>query len=86
MRFIISLKENVMALTNAVIGKHVVLNTINGSDKLRRKLRDMGLTDGVCFMPVLKTRNGPMVVEIRGTRLAISDQIASMLDVTPVRA
>ncbi len=75
-----------MALTNAVIGKHVVLNTINGSDKLRRKLRDMGLTDGVRFMPVLKTRNGPMVVEIRGTRLAISDQIASMLDVTPVRA
>lgn len=73
-----------MALTNAVIGKHVVLNTINGSDKLKRKLRDMGLTDGVRFMPVLKTRKGPMVVEIRGTRLAISDQIASMLDVTPV--
>ncbi|GAU75476.1 FeoA family protein [Fusibacter sp. 3D3] len=72
-----------MALTNAVIGKHVVLNTINGSDKLKRKLRDMGLTDGVRFMPVLKTRNGPMVVEIRGTRLAISDQIAAMLDVTP---
>ena len=73
-----------MALTNAVIGEHVVLNTINGSDKLKRKLRDMGLTDGVRFMPVLKTRNGPMVLEIRGTRLAISDQIASMLDVTPV--
>ena len=75
-----------MALTSATIGKHVVLNTINGSDKLKRKLRDMGLTDGVRFLPVLKTKNGPMVVEIRGTRLAISDQIAAMLDVTPLNA
>lgn len=73
-----------MALTKITIGNPVVLNKINGSDKLKRKLRDMGLTDGVKFKPVLKTKNGPMVLEIRGTRLAISDQIASLLDVSPL--
>ncbi len=75
-----------MALTKVSMGNHVVLNTINGSDKLKRKLRDMGLTDGVQFKPVLRTKNGPMVVEIRGTRLALSDQVASLLDVTPIQA
>jgi len=71
-----------MALSQMVMGKTVKLNRILGSDKLRRKLQDMGLTKDVEFKTIMKTRNGPMVIEIRGTRLAISNGIASAIDVT----
>jgi len=71
-----------MALSQAVMGKKVKLNQILGSDKLKRKLQDMGLTKGVEFKTIMKTKNGPMVIEIRGTRLAISNEIASAIDVT----
>jgi Fe2+ transport system protein FeoA len=41
----------------------------------------MGLTRGVKFEIVMKTRKGPILIDIRGTRLAISDEIASFIEV-----
>jgi len=71
-----------MALSQMTMGSKVKLNEIMGSDKLKRKLQDMGLTKGVEFTTVMKTNRGPMVIELRGTRLAISNEIASAIDVT----
>lgn len=83
MRPVIIVKEVfLMALSQTSMGKKVKLNHILGTDKLKRKLQDMGLTKDVEFRTVMKTRNGPMVIEIRGTRLAISNEIASAIDVT----
>lgn len=73
-----------MALSQIEMGSKVKLNEIVGSEKLIRKLQDMGLTKGVEFITVMKTKRGPMVIELRGTRLAISNEIAKAIDVTPL--
>ncbi|MBS7525614.1 ferrous iron transport protein A [Fusibacter paucivorans] len=74
-----------MALVQMGCGQIVKLNQIAGSDKLKKKLEDMGLTTGVEFTTVMRTRRGPMVIELRGTRLAISKEVASYIDVTPIQ-
>lgn len=73
-----------MALAEMGMGKKVKLNHIVGSDKLKRKLQDMGLTEGIEFTTVMCTKKGPMVIEIRGSRLAISNEIAKAIDVEMV--
>lgn len=70
-----------MALSQVLTGKRVTLNKIEYGRHLRKKLQDMGLTPGVEFSIVSKTNRGPIIIEVRGARLALGRGIAEKIDV-----
>jgi len=65
-------------------GNEVTLKGITRGDRLKKKLQDMGLTIGVKFSVVSNHRNGPMIVDVRGTRLALGRGIVSKILVEKV--
>jgi len=65
-------------------GNKVVLKEITWGQKLRKKLQDMGLTPGVRFDIVSATSNGPVIIDIRGTRLALGHGILSKIMVEEI--
>ena len=70
-----------MSLTKVSIGEKVVLNNINYGLNLKKKLQNMGLTPGVRFSIISKTNSGPIIIEVRGSRLALGRGIAEKIDV-----
>lgn len=58
-------------LTEVSENTNVILNTLRNKRRLRRKLQEMGLTEGVRFKVVSNTNNGPVVVNVRGSKLAL---------------
>lgn len=68
-----------MPLHMARPGKQVILREIGWGQKLRKKLQDMGLTPGVRFDIVSAASRGPVIIDIRGTRLALGHGILSKI-------
>lgn len=73
-----------MALSAALTGRAVILKEIHYGDKLKRKLHEMGLTPGVVCNVVNRLSGGSMVIDVRGTRLALGMGIASGIVVEEV--
>lgn len=71
-----------MPLSTIQTGKSVIIESINFSSKLRRKLQDMGLTPGVRLNVVSKSLLGPLVVDVRGTRVALGKGIVTNIQVS----
>ncbi len=70
-----------MSLSEARKGNRVVLQNIFGGHLVKKKLRDMGLTPGVHLTILSAPSLGPMVIEVRGTRLALGRGILSKIQV-----
>ncbi|MBN2259421.1 MAG: ferrous iron transport protein A [Clostridiales bacterium] len=70
-----------MSLSKVNVGTSVILHQINYGLNLKKKLQDMGLTPGVEFSVVSKTNSGPIIIEVRGSRLALGRGIAEKIDV-----
>jgi Fe2+ transport system protein FeoA len=70
-----------MSLAKVARGQKVVLNKIDNGHQLKKKLQDMGLTPGVEFSVISKTSMGPIIIEVRGARLALGRGIAEKIDV-----
>jgi ferrous iron transport protein A len=58
-------------------------HSLDGSGILRR-LMDLGLTKGCTFMVVQGSRHGPILVEVRGTRVALGHGLARKVVVEEV--
>lgn len=70
-----------MALAQAISGKRVVLKAIDSGLKLKSRLFEMGLIPGADFEVITTSATGPMIIEIRGTRLALGNGILSKIHV-----
>lgn len=73
-----------MPLHLATEGQKVVLKDIASGAKLKKKLLGMGLTPGIEFSVVNKTTTGPLLINIRGTRLALGRGVASKIVVDAI--
>lgn len=71
-----------MPLSSIQTGQNVIIESIQFDTRLRRKLQDMGLTPGVKLSVVSKSFLGPLVVEVRGTRVALGKGIVSNIQVS----
>ena len=71
-----------MPLSSIQTGQDVIIESIQFDTRLRRKLQDMGLTPGVRLNVVSKSLLGPIVVEVRGTRVALGKGIVSNIQVS----
>ncbi len=57
-------------------GELVTVVGLNGGFGLCRKLADMGLTPGVSLKVVHSQGRGPIVVDVRGSRIALGFGVA----------
>ena len=71
--------NGVMPLAMAGTGKRLEVTGINAGHGLQRRLADMGLTPGVCVMVVNGYHPGPLLIDIRGTRLGLGFGIAQKI-------
>lgn len=71
-----------MPLSSIQTGQNVIIESIQFDMRTRRKLQDMGLTPGVKLNVISKSFLGPLVVEVRGTRVALGKGIVSNIQVS----
>ncbi len=65
-----------MPLSMVSPGELVQVAAVRAGWGLQRRLADMGLTPGVQVRVVNSQRPGPVVIEIRGSRLALGQGLA----------
>lgn len=70
-----------MALEQVASGKRVVLTTIDSGVQLKSRLFEMGLIPGAHFQVITASQSGPMIIDIRGMRLALGKGILSKIHV-----
>ena len=69
-------QDRVLPLTNVRSGQPVVLVQISGGHRVAHRLAELGLTPGV-QLEVLQNKGGPILLAVRGTRLAIGRGMAN---------
>ncbi len=69
------LKRDMMPLSMAAAGSEVEVAALRAGWGLQRRLADMGLTPGT-RIKLVSSRSGPVVVEVRGSRLALGTGVA----------
>ena len=67
-----------MPLAMAEAGKTVEVHAIRGKDEVRRFLHNLGFAEGA-QVSVVSELNGNMIVNVKGTRGAISKSMASRI-------
>ncbi len=72
-----------MPLSSVSEGSDVVVTGFRGGARFVQKLADMGLIPGTTVRVVRNQRAGPMIVLLRGMRLAIGRGIATKIEVSP---
>ena len=70
------------ALSRASAGETVTIMAVKAGWGLQRRLTDMGLTPGVQVKVVSSGRPGPVVLDVRGSRLALGYGVARKIMVT----
>lgn len=68
-----------MPLAMARSGEVVTLVAINAGFGLRRRLADMGLSPGVSLRVIQSQMPGPVIIELRGSRLALGRGMAQRI-------
>ena len=74
-----------MLLKMAAQDELVKIVKIKGEWGLQRRLADMGLTPGIEVRVVNSHGNGPVVLDVRGSRLALGHGVAHKIMVTTER-
>jgi len=79
----VSLEPNARPLSSARRGQRVRLVSIKAGHRLSRRLAELGLTPGV-VMQVIHKNGGPLLIAVRGTRLALGRGVADKIQVVPI--
>lgn len=66
-----------LAMTRA--GQKLCLKEIMSGYKLRKRLEDLGMTPGVRFSVITNSMNGPLILDVRGARIAIGRGMAQKI-------
>lgn len=72
-------REPALSLQYAANGEQVRIVTILGGREVQARLNDMGLTVGACLDIISNHSSGPLIVAIKGTRLAINAGLAKKI-------
>lgn len=73
-------------LSRAAPGERVIVSSVKAGWGLQRRLADMGLTPGVEVKVISSGRPGQVVIEVRGSRLALGHGVASKITVRAAEA
>ncbi len=64
-----------MPLNLAVAGEELLIRKVGGSPEVRKHLEDMGFVAGG-FATIITTMNGNLIVKIKESRVALSEELA----------
>jgi len=78
------MKDPLMPLAMAGSGGTVQVVDIRAGRGLTRRLADMGLTPGINIKVVNSQRPGPVIIDLRGSRLVLGHGVAQKIMVTIV--
>ena len=67
-----------MPLTMAKTGEVYVIKRVGGKEETRKFLESLGFTGG-CFVTVVNEIGGNMIVNVKGSRVAISREMAGKI-------
>lgn len=70
-----------MPLSQTDPGQEVVLARVSGGRGLLHRLAEMGLTPGAAMRVISRGRPGPIIVEVRGTRLVLGRGMVHRIEV-----
>ena len=75
--FVVMSDENI-PLTDVPVNASATLTKINGGRRLRHRLTELGLIPG-SVLTIVQNQNGPLLVAVRETRLAIGRGMAEKI-------
>lgn len=70
-----------MPLIQLKTGQNAILKDITWGMKIKRKLYDMGMTPGTPVSMISSSGRGPVILAVRGSRLALGRGIIAKIDV-----
>ena len=70
------MRRHGISLAMVTPGKLMTVTGFRGGFGLQRRLADMGLTPGVQLKVINNERHGPVLIELRGSRLALGRGVA----------
>lgn len=70
-------------LAGTPIGQPVRLLAVRSDHKVVHRLAELGLTPGVS-LTVVQAAGGPLLVAVRGARIAIGRELAEQIEVAPL--
>lgn len=73
-----------MRLSEGIKGRQYKIVRLAGGRGARRRLLDLGLTIGVLIKVIIIHSYGPVLVEVRGTRLAIGHGLTKKIIVVEI--
>jgi ferrous iron transport protein A len=65
------MRSRIVALDQLPQGATAVVRQLRGGDELAHRLVALGLTVGAPFVVLQNTRHGPLLVNVRDTRIAL---------------
>ena len=72
-----------LPLSFAQNGEPVMVAKIVGSDEVKKHLEDLGFVVGARVSIISQSGNGNVIVNLKESRLAITDQMAAKVSVVP---
>ncbi|MBL3582311.1 FeoA family protein [Oleidesulfovibrio alaskensis] len=75
-----------MCLTHLQELQKAVVTAVSGNQELLKRLASMGLCSGTTVRMLQARKKGPLLVECKGTYLALSYDIASRIRLEPAQA
>jgi len=72
-----------MPLAMASPGESVQLVSVHGGQRLCRRLADLGLNIGMVVRVVQRSDHGPLILDVKGSRLVIGRGMAHHIHVQP---
>ena len=77
-------RESTITLSKAASGQQAKLISIEAGRGLTHRLAELGLTPGVELSVVQADRSGPILVLVRGSRIALGRGMAHKLIIEPL--
>ena len=72
-----------MPLTFARTGDEVLIARVGGSEEIRKHLEDLGFVTGDVVRVVSNSGDGNIIVNLTGSRLAITSEMARRIQISP---
>ncbi len=72
-----------MPLTFARTGDEVLIARVGGSEEIRKHLEDLGFVTGDVVRVVSNSGDGNIIVNLKGSRLAITSEMARRIQISP---
>lgn len=70
-----------LPLSMSSAGDKVLVQRVGGTDEVRQHLADLGFVPGTQVTVVANTGEGNIIVKVKDTRLALTSQMASKVQV-----